>query len=31
MVVAGAAGDNVGERIFTDTVFDVVMASYRFE
>lgn len=30
MVVAGAAGDSVGQRIFTDTVFDVVMASYRF-
>jgi len=30
MVVAGAAGDSVGERIFTDTVFEVVMASYRF-
>lgn len=30
MVVAGAAGDSVGERIFTDTVFEVLMASYRF-
>jgi len=30
MVVAGAAGDNIGQRVFTDTVFDVVMASYRF-
>jgi len=30
MVVAGAAGDSVGERIFTDTVSGVVMASYRF-
>jgi len=31
MVVAGAATDSVGKRIFTDTVFDVVMASYRFD
>jgi len=30
MVVAGAAGESVGQRIFTDTVFEVVMASYRF-
>jgi len=30
MVVAGAAGEDVGQRVFTDTVFDVVMASYRF-
>ena len=30
MVVAGAAGKDVGQRVFTDTVFDVVMASYRF-
>ncbi len=30
MVVAGAAGDSIGRRIFTDTVFEVVMASYRF-
>lgn len=30
MVVAGAAGDDIGQRIFTDTVFEVVMASYRF-
>jgi aromatic ring-opening dioxygenase catalytic subunit (LigB family) len=30
MVVAGAAGDSVGERIFTDAVFGVVMASYQF-
>jgi len=30
MVVAGAAGNSVGQRIFTDTVFEVVMASYRF-
>jgi aromatic ring-opening dioxygenase catalytic subunit (LigB family) len=29
MVVAGAAGDSIGERLFTDTVFEVVMASYR--
>lgn len=31
MVVAGAAGDSVGSRIFTDKVFGVVMASYRFD
>lgn len=30
MVVAGVAGDSIGQRIFTDTVFEVVMASYRF-
>lgn len=30
MVVAGAAAESVGQRIFTDTVFQVVMASYRF-
>lgn len=30
MVVAGVAGDSVGQRIFTDTVYEVVMASYRF-
>ena len=30
MVVAGAAGNSIGQRIFTDTVFEVVMASYRF-
>lgn len=30
MVVAGAAGKDTGQRIFTDTVFEVVMASYRF-
>lgn len=30
MVVAGAAGEDIGQRIFTDTVFEVVMASYRF-
>lgn len=30
MVVAGAAGTDVGQRIFTDTVFEVLMASYRF-
>lgn len=30
MVVAGAAGDSIGRRIFTDTVFEVVMASYQF-
>lgn len=30
MVVAGAAGNDIGQRIFTDTVFEVVMASYRF-
>jgi aromatic ring-opening dioxygenase catalytic subunit (LigB family) len=31
MVVAGAAGSSIGQRIFTDTVFEVVMASYRFD
>ena len=30
MVVAGAADDDVGRRIFTDTVWNTVMASYRF-
>jgi aromatic ring-opening dioxygenase catalytic subunit (LigB family) len=30
MVVAGAAGDDVGHRIFKDTVWNTVMASYRF-
>lgn len=30
MVVAGAAEENIGQRVFTDTVFEVVMASYRF-
>jgi aromatic ring-opening dioxygenase catalytic subunit (LigB family) len=30
MVAAGAAGEDTGQRIFTDTVFEVVMASYRF-
>jgi aromatic ring-opening dioxygenase catalytic subunit (LigB family) len=30
MVAAGAAGASIGQRIFTDTVFEVVMASYRF-
>jgi len=30
MVVAGAAATDVGQRIFTDTVFEVLMASYRF-
>lgn len=30
MVVAGAAGDSIGQRLFTDTVFNVLMASYRF-
>jgi len=30
MVVAGAAGNSIGQRIFTDTVFEVVMVSYRF-
>lgn len=30
MVAAGAAGDSIGRRIFTDTVFGVVMASYQF-
>jgi len=30
MVVAGAAGKDVGQRAFTDTVFEVVMATYRF-
>ncbi len=30
MVVAGAAGKDTGQRVFTDTVFEVVMATYRF-
>lgn len=30
LVVAGAAGNDIGQRIFTDTVFEVLMASYRF-
>ena len=30
MVAAGAAGESIGQRIFTDTVFEVVMASYQF-
>lgn len=30
MVVAGAAGTDIGQRIFTDTVFEVLMASYQF-
>lgn len=30
MVVAGAAGKDTGQRIFIDTAFEVVMASYRF-
>jgi hypothetical protein len=30
MVAAGAAGNDIGYRIFTDTVFEVAMASYRF-
>ncbi len=30
MVAAGAAGESIGPRIFTDTVFEVVMASYQF-
>lgn len=30
MVVACAAGNDVGQCIFTDTVFEVLMASYRF-
>jgi len=30
MVVAGAAGEDIGQRVFTDTVFEVVMATYRF-
>ncbi|HEY9210768.1 MAG TPA: class III extradiol ring-cleavage dioxygenase [Methylotenera sp.] len=30
MVAAGAAGEDIGQRVFTDTVFDVVMASYQF-
>ena len=30
MVVVGAAGDDVGRRIFVDKVFNVAMASYRF-
>lgn len=30
MVVVGAAGDDVGRRVFVDNVFKVAMASYRF-
>jgi len=30
MVVAGAAGEDIGQRVFIDKVFEVVMASYRF-
>lgn len=30
MVVAGAAGNSTGQRLFTDTVFNVVMGSYQF-
>lgn len=30
MVVVGAAGDDVGSRVFVDKVFNVAMASYRF-
>ena len=30
MVVAGAAGDDLGTRLFVDKVMDVAMASYRF-
>jgi hypothetical protein len=30
MVVVGAAGDDVGRRVFVDKVFNVAMASYRF-
>jgi aromatic ring-opening dioxygenase catalytic subunit (LigB family) len=30
MVVVGAAGEDIGQRVFTDTVFEVVMATYRF-
>lgn len=30
MVVAGAAGKDIGQRVFADTVSEVVMASYRF-
>lgn len=30
MVVAGAAGDDIGHRLFKDTVWNTVMASYRF-
>jgi len=30
MVVAGAADDDVGQRIFVDTVWNTAMASYRF-
>jgi aromatic ring-opening dioxygenase catalytic subunit (LigB family) len=31
MVVAGAAGNSMGERIILDSVMNVVMASYRFD
>ncbi len=30
MVIAGAAGSDIGERVVLDTVMNVVMASYRF-
>lgn len=30
MVVAGAAGDSIGRRVFVDKVMGVAMASYRF-
>jgi aromatic ring-opening dioxygenase catalytic subunit (LigB family) len=31
MVVAGAAGNSVGGRLFVDEALDVIMASYRFD
>ncbi|MDB5821604.1 MAG: dioxygenase [Herminiimonas sp.] len=31
MVVAGAAGNSIGSRLFVDEALDVVMASYRFD
>lgn len=31
MVVAGAAGASIGHRVFVDKVWQVVMASYRFD
>jgi aromatic ring-opening dioxygenase catalytic subunit (LigB family) len=31
MVVAGAAGNSIGQRLFLDEALNVVMASYRFD
>jgi hypothetical protein len=30
MVVAGAAGDDTGRRVFVDHVMNVAMATYQF-